>query len=340
MTTAQTDILSFKRSIVNAHILLSVAQAKGMSPTAMLSGCTLTGQDLRNPTGLISARDELQMIRNLLARHPLSTGVGLAVGAKYHLAAFGVWGFALASSATVGEAVNLSLAHSAMIFAFSRLSLEEHGDRVHWYFDDPGMPEDLAVFSTERDMAALGSVSHDLLGSDFEAHEIWFSYPEPKHAALYKKYFNGPIRFSAPRSGFVLSSSLLALPLQVPDEVLKQAESSELRSEPQGIRDRVCDLLFTNLKDSPTMAAVADALRMTPRTLRRKLENEGTTFRQLADEVRCSRARELLEHTSMSIDEVSHHLAYADASSFSQAFRRLTGVSPAAYRQSKRQATD
>ncbi len=337
MDTANASLNGLKRSVVNAHILLSSAQAHGLSSSEALANCSLSSTDLSSPTGLISARDEIQIIRNILAQCPLESGIGLTVGSRYHLAAFGVWGFALANSATVGEAIQLSLAHSAMTFAFSHLSIQEHGELFHWYFDDADLPDDLKVFSVERDMVALSMVAHDLLGTEFGATEICFNYPEPPHSDMYRKYFNGPLRFSAPRSGFILPQSLLGMPLKVPDDVLKEAETSGFRSNEPGIRGRVRDALLTNLKTLPSMETVADKLCMTVRTLRRKLSNEGTTFRQLVDEVRCERAKELLEHTSMSTDEIARQLSYVDASSFSQAFRRLAGTSPAVYRQARRQ---
>ena len=333
----QSALLDSKRSVVNAHILLSVAQANGMTLAQVVENCSLSGQELRSAASMISARDELQMIRNILARKPLESGIGLAVGAKYHLAAFGVWGFALANSATVGEAAALALAHSGMTFAFSRLSIEHHDDKVHWYFDDVGMPADLKMFSIEREMVALGTVSHDLLGAEFEALEIWLSYPEPEHAALYSKYFNGPLRFSAPRNGFILPATLLTAPLNVPDEVLKNAESTDFRADGRALSDRIRDVLLANIKTLPSMEKVAGELYVSVRTLRRKLDAEGVTFSQLVDEVRCERAKELLEFTSMTSDDIARKLSYADASSFGQAFRRLTGETPAAYRQAKRQ---
>lgn len=336
----QPAAADLKRSVVNAHILLSAAQAHGISPEQVLEGCSISRQELRSQTDLIAARDELQMIRNVLLKRPVASGIGLEVGAKYHLAAFGVWGFALANSATVGEAVKLSLAHSAMTFAFCQLSVEEHGSQVHWYFDDVGMSADLKIFSVEREMVALGMVAHDLLGANFEAIEIWFNYAEPSHSALYRKYFNGPLRFSAPRSGFVLPRTLFEQPLKVPDDVLKAAGTSGLRSENASISERVRNVILTNIQSLPTMEAVADELCMNIRTLRRKLEGEGLTFRQLVDEVRFEQAKELLERTSMTTDDIAAHLSYADASSFTQAFRRLAGTSPAAYRRTKNQPSD
>ena len=71
---------------------------------------------------------------------------------------------------------------------------------------------------------------------------------------------------------------------------------------------------------------------MAPRSLHRHLAAEGTSFRQLLDEVREVLSEEMLAHR-MTIDEVAERLGYAEASSFVHAFKRWKGMSPRIYRQ-------
>jgi len=91
--------------------------------------------------------------------------------------------------------------------------------------------------------------------------------------------------------------------------------------------------------------ALADALHMTPRTLRRRLEEEGTTFRALRDGCRMSIAIDRLHLEGAKVEDVAVQLGYADARSFSRAFRQWTGMAPSAYqaatlaRQPKSKAT-
>jgi AraC-like DNA-binding protein len=79
------------------------------------------------------------------------------------------------------------------------------------------------------------------------------------------------------------------------------------------------------------MDAVARELNMSPRTLRRRLEEAGTSYRSLVDEVRETLAEELLDTGALSVEDVAIRLGYAEASSFIYAFKRWKGITPAAY---------
>jgi AraC-like DNA-binding protein len=68
------------------------------------------------------------------------------------------------------------------------------------------------------------------------------------------------------------------------------------------------------------------------RTLNRRLKARGTTFQSLVDEVRYEIARQLLEHTHMSMSQIAATFDYTDASAFTRAFRRWSGTTPAAWR--------
>ena len=81
-----------------------------------------------------------------------------------------------------------------------------------------------------------------------------------------------------------------------------------------------------------SLEEIASELSMQPRTLNRKLQAEGTTFRELINEVRFEAARRLLEDSTMRIADIARALGYADASGFSHAFQRWSGVAPKEWR--------
>lgn len=210
-----------------------------------------------------------------------------------------------------------------------------------WHFDDIDVPDDIRLFNIEREMAALGSVAHDLLGGKFSAWRIRFQHAEPAHTAHYLQCFNGPIEFSAAHNAFVLPRILLDYKLEVPPEapatMHEEAVGHSLNNH-QDIKETVRNLLIRDRVRVPNMEAIAAELCMTSRTLRRKLESQGCSFRSLADDVRCDLAKELLTRTGLDIGQIAERLSYSDASSFSQAFRRLTGISPSVYRQAEQPA--
>jgi AraC-like DNA-binding protein len=85
------------------------------------------------------------------------------------------------------------------------------------------------------------------------------------------------------------------------------------------------------------MAAVAVEMGLHPRTLRRRLADEGETFEHLRDDVRFAVARELIELTGIPISEVADFLGFSSLAVFSRAFRRWSGASPLEWR--RRQPT-
>ena len=84
------------------------------------------------------------------------------------------------------------------------------------------------------------------------------------------------------------------------------------------------------------MAEVADALLLSPRTLRRRLHGLNTRFCDLMAEVRGEVARRYLIDTSWSVERIAEEVGYSDAANFRQALKRWTGQSPQCYRASVR----
>ncbi len=80
-------------------------------------------------------------------------------------------------------------------------------------------------------------------------------------------------------------------------------------------------------------SSVAEMLSLHPRTLHRRLEAGGTSFRSLLEEVRFQMARDLLDHADLPLGQVAGSLGYADASAFTRAFRRWAGTTPGRWRQ-------
>ena len=82
----------------------------------------------------------------------------------------------------------------------------------------------------------------------------------------------------------------------------------------------------------PALNEVADMLHMHERTLRRKLESEGTSFNGIVDDVRASLALEYLRTTKMTTDDIAALIGFSDAANFRRAFKRWTGKAPSDFR--------
>ena len=127
----------------------------------------------------------------------------------------------------------------------------------------------------------------------------------------------------------------LALPLMTSDPVAMQLAREQCERElaalvDAGLPSRVRSALLA--RGDTALPALARELRMSPRTLKRKLAEHGTTFSTIRDDVRRQRALLLLDNRSLSIGEVAAKLGYSELPNFTRAFRKWTGKTPLAYR--------
>jgi AraC-like DNA-binding protein len=99
----------------------------------------------------------------------------------------------------------------------------------------------------------------------------------------------------------------------------------------RGITAVVRSKLFRESGRFPTLPEVAAELDVHPRTLRRQLAEERTSFRALLNEARSTLAVDLLRNVGLTVDEVSKRLGYTDSSTFCHAFKRWHGLPPSAY---------
>jgi AraC-like DNA-binding protein len=110
------------------------------------------------------------------------------------------------------------------------------------------------------------------------------------------------------------------------EEVLRETQP------PATTKDEVISFLERKSSSAPQMGHVARALGYSERGLRRSLERSGTTFRELTNEIRHQRAREMLATTARPIKTIADELGFDTPSNFSRSFKRLTGTSPSAFR--------
>ena len=138
--------------------------------------------------------------------------------------------------------------------------------------------------------------------------------------------------------GLLLSPSAMheVLALAGPEalKMLASACERELRKleASKGLAGQVRELLHQLHDPGAGMKAVARALKMTERTLRRRLAQEGTSFSAIADEVKYSVATQHLQGSRASVDEIAELAGFSDAANFRRAFIRWTRMSPAQFR--------
>ncbi|WP_212761564.1 AraC family transcriptional regulator [Nocardia uniformis] len=318
--------------------MTQLAQERGLSASACLVGTGLLPEAVVDPTVEFTARQELAVVRNLLARCGGEPGLGIEAGSRYHVSRYGPWGLALLSSRTLREAVEVALRHIELAFVFGRLTFEESNGEARLVFDDHEVPTDVRTFLTERVLTGIQMLGKELFAGGIPMRRVAFRHARPVDAARHREMFGVEPDFGAPANQLAFDSAFLDIALPHANEWARSTceqlcrDLLARRHARAGVAGAVRDLLVRNPSAIPDQAAVAAELFMSPRTLSRRLNEEGTSFRALLDEVRQTLSEELLDRTDMTTEQVAARLGYAEAASFIRAFRRWKGCPPQEYR--------
>ena len=262
---------------------------------------------------------------------------------------------ALVSQATVGAALRQAVRGFGLFFDDIAVSLRLAGGTAVLVIDNrigadqAGVAEmaasDARRFAEETLLVMLLGLLCWLVGRRVPLARLEWAHPPPAHADEYRRMFSPLQRFDAPATAAFFDARVLDGAVSVTAASLK----AFLRDAPQsvflkrvvatGLSDRVrrqCRDALDRDDPAPTLALLAQACRLSPATLRRRLEAEGAAWGQLKDEVRRDLALQLLAEGRLSVADIAARLGFNDASTFYRAFRKWTGSAPGAWRSAAR----
>jgi AraC-like DNA-binding protein len=166
-----------------------------------------------------------------------------------------------------------------------------------------------------------------------------FAWPEPAYFARYRDRLP-PVAFGCAANALWVARDVLDWPLPLADEVAhRQAlvqvehEYAQVRQDEGDLVERVRAELAKTAGAYPGPDRLADALFVSTRTLRRRLEEAGSSYRQLLDEARFRDAKQLLAASDLDLKTIAERLQFTDPANFTRAFRRWAGQTPSAYRE-------
>ncbi|WP_198347358.1 AraC family transcriptional regulator [Nocardia terrae] len=312
-----------------------------MARAAALTGTGLGEAELRDPELEIDIGQEFRIIENILTTTGDEPGMGLLAGFSLHLPMLGSLGIALGACATVREMVELWARYAELSFAYCRFGLADAGERVSVTLDPAAVPPHLRRFAIEHDLAAVRTIQRELLSWDVLVHGLELSLPyAPVYEAVGLLLGIAAIDFDRPVSTLHLDAADLRRPMPQANSTLCRqyerhcAELVARRRGRAGLAGQVRALLRRHGR-AVDQAAIAADLHMSVRTLRRRLAEQGTSFRELSSEATGLLAEELLA-TGFTVDTVAARLGYTSVSAFTTAFRDWKGQTPGRYSQHQR----
>ncbi|AYF76919.1 AraC family transcriptional regulator [Nocardia yunnanensis] len=328
-----TEELAQIRSITSTALLADFAVGRGIPLSTVLRGTGIRENTLHDPSTEITIGQEFSLMHNVVEAVDDEPGMGLLAGLLCHPPSLGVLGFALMCSSNLRHAMDIALRYADLSFTAAHHYLEDHGSEVWVLRDDAMLPPEIRRFALERDLAAIATIQQDLIPIRIPAvHVQLYVDAHPIYEMFGAVFGVEEVVFSVPQSRMAFQATALETPLPQANMSTARfyeqqcADLMESRHSRSGLSGRVRQLLIRH-GGSADQARIAADLDVSVRTLRRRLAEEGTTFRELSLETVGMLAEELLI-AGLTVEQAADRLGYASVSAFASAFRTWKGQSP------------
>lgn len=318
-----------------ASLILGAAEARGVAPTdlARRAGFDLALLQDADATIAIDVEDALWNGAAELTGDDL---FGLHSTALLRPGMLDVLDYVVRTAPTIRESMDRLARYNRLMHSDAVFTVVDHGDRVRieHAFATPGRKPSL--HASDMTLASLIVVASQLSGRPIAALSVELPH-EKRHAEAYAEVFGTAPHFDRPLGAVELAREDIDRPCPTADAalgtvMLRHAELllAALPAPTATFASRVKQLLATKIEGGMlSLAAAAHELRMSERSLQRKLADENLTFEDLVDELRQDLARRYLADPKIAIGEVAYLLGYSEPSAFHRAFKRWTGVTPA-----------
>jgi len=276
---------------------------------------------------------------NEAARLTGDVAFGLHAAELIRKGAFDVLDYAARTAPTLRAAIERLIRYNRLVHDVAEFQLLERGDEARLLHRFRATEVAQCRHSAEYTMAAIVVIGGQLLGEPLRPHAVEFRHARPasdEAMAEHVRVFGVEPRFARPSNAVVLERALLERPVVGADpglsRVIERHAEALLAARPrtsETTADRARRVLAGALGEGyASLGAVAAKLRMSARSLQRKLAGEGVTFDALVDDLRRDLALRYLADPKIAVAEVAYLLGYSEPSPFHRAFKRWTGLTP------------
>jgi len=327
-----------KISPVYARFVLRDILQLGIPADRLFEGTSLTRRELETG-GDIAMLDFLRVLDNG-RRLSGNEKLGLMIGRNADIITLGPVGMAAAISPSLREGFQVLENYTRLHITYMRVRLTStlQGLSIGLeYLQDTG---DVSRFHLETGMMLVQDYVETVSGRPLTTAEYRLPIPEPDYAHEYANCLHSPVSFDWRQFS-------VELPAEVLDSPSPYYNADMWRQATQGLAQQIRDLegrdkqpymhyVQTLMRSSnpplPELSQTAERLHMSERTLNRRLQREGTSFREIRNAVLHTWATQYLRATANSVEAIAAALGYQDAANFRRAFRKNEGCSPGEYR--------
>lgn len=313
----------------------------GVETEPVLRGAGVDPAVLADPDARLPARTVHALWRQASELSGNDT-FGLMLSEHVKPGSFDVLDYLCRNAATVGAGLGQYCRYTQLLHDGIVATIDERSDEAqlrHVLADGTVVPRQYGEFI----VASIIAIVRQALGQHVVPMSVQFLHPAPADTSRHRELFGCPVHFEADSNGFTLRREDYDAPLQEAQpglfRVLEQHATHLLQEVPRlsNLVAQVRAAIVADLRHGTVSASsVAVGLGTSERTLRRRLDAEGTSYQRILSELRTELASRYMQEERLSIDEVALLLGFSDRSAFYRAFRQWTGQSPTEFRASHR----
>lgn len=326
------------------RIMVNMLSELGLPIDPVFRAAGLDLSIVLEPEHMVTRTEEISFQRAFVDVTRHIPGVWLRVGLQYRLMTYGALGLAVLTSTDVAQGLDVLRHFQLLTYSLMRYEVLYDGiDPVGIIANDEGAPGDLREFLHERALGSVTSFLQDMQQGQFPLTGIDSVLDRPPNWQDCDAVLGTTVHFNADSTCWYFEpgtgSLLLPLGCSLLEETYRQQCVKLIGERRYGdnFLSRVYEAMVRLHRQQPTAERVAEQLHVSVRTLHRRLARNDTSFSDVLNRVRKENAKELLAQTLLPIEDVAEILGYAEAASFSRAFKNWTGMPPSTYRQKARQ---
>lgn len=338
MATQSLSQAPWLNSLHGVAVTVALLEEAGIDVNEVLSGSDISTEDLSQLQRFITPAQEQLVFANAQRLAP-QAAFGITLGLRMHISVYGVLGYALLSAASFGEALRVALQYPVLLGTYFRLDQVEESGQIWIIASQYREQESLREFNIELCLGSLKVAFEDILRCNLPLKAVSLDYSDKGGLAeAYEQAFGCDVTFKSDRNGICFDSQLLDQRLPLADPVTHKEmlihcsrQNSQYAAQ-RAWMERLRERLALNLKTPPGIEELARQMNCSSRSLRRHLANQGASYQQILDELRYTKAIELLQLGRMSIFQIAESLGYSETSGFRHAFLRWSGQPPSRFR--------
>jgi len=321
--------------------LLDAASDHGIPPETVLAGGALTPESVRDPHTRTSVNDYLAACENIVAAGP-DAEMALDVGSRLHLSAYGMYGYALMCSPTMRDFFDFAVRYHLLATPMIRLEWRREGELAIWRFTEiyrDAMSFSARTFLVRQQMMMTATHVRDVSGANIAPLRALFDLSDSGNASRDGRRLGCPCQYDQAAHELHYPRSVLELAPQFANRLTHawlEETCAELIGQAKTASSLTADIyqrLMRSPHRAPSMEAIAQELRITERTLRRRLADEGVRYADITDDVRKRLSLRYLQTTRMTADDIAAKVGFTDTANLRRAVKRWTGQPLGEFRQ-------